>query len=109
MANPIKQIRTKAGIGSGKSTVESTTQDPSRPQFKTKEQAETALAEMIASRGAGLEPVRRDVTFEMQAESFSKRMPTRWLARRCAVTPATSRFAFCLASASARLSISRRE
>ncbi len=72
MANPIKQIRTKAGTRVWQVDGRKYNASPSRPQFKTKEQAETALAEMIASRGAGLEPGRRDVTFEMQAESFLK-------------------------------------
>lgn len=45
---------------------------PARPQFPTREQAEDALSEMIAKRGAGLNPTRRDVTFATQAESYLK-------------------------------------
>lgn len=41
-----------------------------RPQFATKELAETALADAIRTRGAGLSPGRRDVSFGEQAEQF---------------------------------------
>jgi integrase len=41
-----------------------------RPQFATKELAESALADMIKKRGGGLSPGRRDVTFAQQAKAF---------------------------------------
>ena len=41
-----------------------------RPQFATKELAESALADMIRKRAGGLSPGRRDVTFAEQAEAF---------------------------------------
>lgn len=41
-----------------------------RPQFKTKEAAEDALADAIKRRGGGLSPGRREVTFAEQAEAF---------------------------------------
>jgi integrase len=45
---------------------------PARQQFATKEQAEECLSKMIAERGAGLAPSRRDKTFKTLAEEYMK-------------------------------------
>ena len=71
-ANPIKKIKTLAGSIRWQVDGRKYNASPSRPQFKTKEAAEDALAEMIAKRGAGLHPGRRDVTFQMQSDAFLK-------------------------------------
>jgi integrase len=72
MATPIRKIKTLAGTTVYQVDGRRYNASPARPQFPTKEAAETALAEMIAKRGAGLSPTRRDVTFAMQAESYLK-------------------------------------
>lgn len=72
MANPIKKIKTLKGTVCWQVDGRRFNASPSRPQFPTKEQAETVLAEMIAKRGAGLHPTRRDVTFQMQADAYLK-------------------------------------
>ena len=72
MANPIKKIRTLAGSICWQVDGRRYNASPARPQFPTKEKAEGALAEMIAARGAGLNPGRRDVTFAAQAGAFLK-------------------------------------
>ena len=69
MANPIKAIYTKAGTKVWRVDGRKFNAVPVRPQFATKEQAEAALAEMIAKRGAGLAS-RRDKTFAMLADEF---------------------------------------
>lgn len=72
MANPIRKIKTLAGSTVWQVDGRKYGASPARPQFPTKEKAEDALAEMIAKRGAGLNPGRRDVTFKMQAEAYLK-------------------------------------
>lgn len=72
MANPIRRIETLAGTPCWQVDGRKFSASPARPQFATKEQAEDALAKMIAARGAGLHPGRRDITFAMQAEAFLK-------------------------------------
>ncbi len=68
--NPIKKIKTLAGTVGWQIDGRRFGASPARPQFKTKEKAEIALAEMIARRGAGLRPDRRDITFGMQSEAY---------------------------------------
>jgi integrase len=72
MANPIRKIGTKAGTVVWQVDGRRYNASPRRPQFPTKEAAEDALAQMIAKRGAGLSPTRRDVTFAMQADVYLK-------------------------------------
>lgn len=72
MANPIRKIETLAGTTVYQVDGRKYGARPARPQFRTREQAETALAEMIAKRGGGLHPDRRSVTFEMQADAYLK-------------------------------------
>ncbi len=72
MANPIKKIKTLAGSTIWQVDGRKYGASPARPQFATKEKAEDALAEMIAKRGTGLNPGRRDITFSMQAEAYLK-------------------------------------
>lgn len=71
-ANPIKKIKTLAGTVCWQVDGRKYNASPARPQFATKEQAEDALAEMIKKRGGGLNPGRRDVTFQMQADAYLK-------------------------------------
>ncbi len=71
-ANPIRKIKTLAGSTVWQVDGRKYGASPARPQFHTKEQAEDALAEMIARRGGGLNPGRRDITFAMQAEAYLK-------------------------------------
>jgi integrase len=72
MANPIRKATTLAGAITWVVDGRRYGARPARPQFATKEQAEDALAQMIAKRGAGLSPTRRDVTFAMQADAYLK-------------------------------------
>src|SRR5208282_1675737 len=72
MADPIRKIETLAGTEVWQVDGRRFGAAPARPQFRTREQAEEALAKMIEQRGAGLSPTRRDITFAMQAESFLK-------------------------------------
>jgi integrase len=72
VANPIRKIKTLAGTVVWQVDGRKFNAAPRRPQFATKEQAETALSEMIARRGAGLHPGRRDITFAAQAEALLK-------------------------------------
>jgi integrase len=70
MVNPIRKTKTLAGTIVWQVDGRRFNAVPARPQFATKEQAEAALADMIATRGAGLNPSRRDITFQMQADSY---------------------------------------
>jgi len=70
-ANP-RKIKTLAGTVVWQVDGRRFNASPARPQFPTREKAEDALKEMIAKRGAGLSPTRRDVTFAMQAEAYLK-------------------------------------
>jgi len=72
MADPIRKIKTLAGSTVWQVDGRRYNASPARPQFPTKEQAEEALAKMIAQRGAGLRPGRRDVTFQQHAETYLK-------------------------------------
>ena len=70
MANPIRKTKTAKGTPIWIVDGRRYNASPSRPQFKSKEAAEEALSAMIAQRGAGLNPGRRDITFGMQAEAY---------------------------------------
>lgn len=70
--NPIRKIETLAGSVAWQIDGRRFNASPARPQFKTKEEAEDALAEMIAKRKAGLSPTRRGVSFQMQADAYLK-------------------------------------
>jgi integrase len=72
MANPIRKIETLKGTTVWQVDGRRYNASPARPQFPTKEAAEDALARMIAARGAGLSPTRRDVLFAQQAASYLK-------------------------------------
>jgi integrase len=71
MSNP-HRIQTLAGTWVWQVEGRKYGASPARPQFATKELAESALADMIKKRGGGLSPGRRDITFAEQAEAFLK-------------------------------------
>ncbi len=72
MADPIRKIKTLAGTVKWQIDGRRFNASPARPQFPTREKAEEALSRMIAQRGAGLNPTRSDVTFQMQADAYLK-------------------------------------
>jgi len=76
MADPIRKIKTLAGTTVWQVDGRRYNASPARPQFKTREKAERALAQMIDKRGAGLSPDRRDITFRMQADAYLRNNAT---------------------------------